>query len=94
MSCLRRHERVCLSFAVPAWQEAAQAPLFWEAQEVQCFHEKIGPSEDTIGIGVLAQGRGRLATLTAHFDAISRTAWQGGLRKAAWKEPLSRWPCA
>lgn len=46
MSCLRRHERVCLSFAVPAWQEASQAPLFWEAQEVQCFHEKIGPSED------------------------------------------------
>jgi len=91
MSCLRRHERVCLSFAVPAWQEASQAPLFWEAQEVQCFHEKIGPSEDTIGIGVLAQGRGRLATLTAHFDAISRTAWDGGLRKAAWKEPLSHW---
>ena len=50
-----------------------------------------GPNEDVIGIGVLAQGRGRLATLTAHFDAISRTAWQGGLRKAAWKEPLSDW---
>lgn len=91
MSFLRRHERVCLSFAVPAWQEAAAAPLFWEAQEVQCFHEKMGPNEDVIGIGVLAQGRGRLATLTAHFDAISRTAWQGGLRKAAWKEPLSHW---
>ena len=40
---------------------------------------------------MLAQGRGRLATLTAHFDAISRTAWDGGLRKAAWKEPLSHW---
>eukprot|EP00913_Durusdinium_trenchii_P017742 g16673.t1 len=87
MSFLLRRERVGVAFAVPAWKEAAQAPVFWEAQEVQCFHEKTGPDEDVIGIGVLAQGRGRLATLTAHFDAISRTAWQGGLRKAAWKEP-------
>ncbi|CAK9046433.1 Ubiquitin-conjugating enzyme E2 2 (E2 ubiquitin-conjugating enzyme 2) (Radiation sensitivity protein 6) (Ubiquitin carrier protein UBC2) (Ubiquitin-protein ligase UBC2) [Durusdinium trenchii] len=91
MSFLLRRERVGVAFAVPAWKEAAQAPVFWEAQEVQCFHEKTGPDEDVIGIGVLAQGRGRLATLTAHFDAISRTAWQGGLRKAAWKEPLSHW---
>ncbi|CAE7584712.1 ddx1 [Symbiodinium natans] len=91
MSCLRRHDRLSLAYAVPAWQETAQAPLFWEAQEVQCFHEKIGPDEDVIGIGVCAQGRGRLAKLTAFFDAVSQTAWQGGLRRAAWKEPLTHW---
>lgn len=91
MACLRRHDRLSLAYAVPAWQEAAQAPLFWEAQEVQCFHEKIGPDEDVIGIGVCAQGRGRLAKLTAFFDAVSQTAWEGGLRRAAWKEPLTHW---
>jgi len=91
MSCLRRHDRLALAHAVPVWQDEAQAPLFWEAQEVQCFHEKIGPDEDVIGIGVCAQGRGRLATLTAFFDAVSRTAWDEGLRRAAWKEPLTHW---
>eukprot|EP00439_Symbiodinium_sp_Y106_P028706 s9590_g3.t1 len=89
MACLRRHDRLSLAYA---------APLFWEAQEVQCFHEKtlgaisaiaqhvplrIGPDEDVIGIGVCAQGRGRLAKLTAFFDAVSQTAWEGGLRRAA-----------
>ncbi|CAE7875003.1 rhp6, partial [Symbiodinium necroappetens] len=52
---------------------------------------RIGPDEDVIGIGVCAQGRGRLAKLTAFFDAVSQTAWEGGLRRAAWKEPLTHW---
>mmetsp|Transcript_128570 Transcript_128570/g.227697 ORF Transcript_128570/g.227697 Transcript_128570/m.227697 type:complete len:921 (+) Transcript_128570:90-2852(+) len=91
MSWLRRPDRACLARAVPAWQDAAQAPIFWEAQEVQCFHEKIGPDQDVIGIGVLAEGHGRLSKLTAHFDAVSLTAWQSGLRRAAWKEPMSHW---
>jgi len=91
MSMLRRSSRMALASAVPAWQTAFMAPDFWEAQELLCFHEKSGPSEDIIGIGVLARGRWRLSKLTAHFDAISLTAWEGGLRRAAWKEPLTHW---
>lgn len=67
------------------------SPIFWEAQELQCFHEKVGPSDDIIGIGFHADGRGKLAKLTAHFDAVSLTAWRGGLRRAAWKESMTHW---
>lgn len=52
MSFLLRRERVGVAFAVPAWKEAAQAPVFWEAQEVQCFHEKTGP----LGILMILSG--------------------------------------
>lgn len=91
MSYLRRPERSALASAVPAWRDGVLAPIFWEAQELQCFHEKSGPSEDVIGIGLHAEGRGKLAKLTAHFDAVSLTAWRGGLRRAAWKEPMTHW---
>jgi len=91
MSFVRRQERAALVGAVPAWRDAARSPLFWEAQELQCFHEKIGPEEDVIGFGVQAEGRGKLSKLTAHFDAVSMTAWRGGLRRAAWKEPMTHW---
>eukprot|EP00746_Dinoflagellata_sp_MGD_P080750 gnl/MRDRNA2_/MRDRNA2_32198_c0_seq1.p1 gnl/MRDRNA2_/MRDRNA2_32198_c0~~gnl/MRDRNA2_/MRDRNA2_32198_c0_seq1.p1 ORF type:complete len:911 (+),score=135.69 gnl/MRDRNA2_/MRDRNA2_32198_c0_seq1:86-2818(+) len=91
MSFLHRAGRADVAAAVPVWLEASQAPEFWEAQEVRCFHEKVGPDEDIIGIGVLAEGRAKLAKLTAHFDAVSLTAWRGGLRRAAWKEPMSHW---
>jgi len=91
MSFVRRQDRSALAAAVPAWREAAQAPAFWESQELECFHEKTGPDVDTIGIGIHADGRGRLAKLVAHFDAVSLTAWRGGLRRAAWKEPMTHW---
>jgi len=91
MSFVRMVERNALAGAVPAWRDVAQAPIFWEAQELQCFHEKTGPEEDIIGFGVHAEGRGKLSKLTAHFDAVSLTAWQHGLRRAAWKEPLTHW---
>jgi ubiquitin-protein ligase len=91
MACLRRPERATLGSAIPVWRDAALAPIFWEAQELQCFHEKTGPYDDTIGVGVNAVGRGKLAKLTAHFDAVSLTAWRGGLRRAAWKEPITHW---
>merc|ERR1712227_807560 len=91
MAYLRRHERSMLGRAIPAWQDGVTAPLFWEAQELQCFHEKSGPAEDIIGIGMNAEGRGKLAKITAHFDAVSLTAWRGGLRRAAWKEPMTHW---
>eukprot|EP01065_Artemidia_motanka_P029317 TRINITY_DN35458_c0_g1_i1.p1 TRINITY_DN35458_c0_g1~~TRINITY_DN35458_c0_g1_i1.p1 ORF type:complete len:994 (+),score=247.37 TRINITY_DN35458_c0_g1_i1:72-3053(+) len=91
MSCLRAPQRSALVAAAPIWRNVAAAPEFWEAQELQCFHEKIGPDEDTIGVGVLAEGRGKLATLAVSFDALSLTAWNGGLRRAAWKEPLTHW---
>lgn len=91
MSLLRRHERSMLGSAIPAWRDGVLAPVFWEAQELQCFHEKSGPNEDVIGIGLHAEGRGKLSKLTAHFDAVSLTAWRGGLRRAAWKEPMTHW---
>jgi len=91
MACMRRPDRATLASAIPVWREAVAAPIFWEAQELQCFHEKVGPHEDTIGIGVHAGGTRKLSTLTAHFDAVSLTAWQGGLRQAAWKEPMTHW---
>lgn len=91
MAFLRRPERATLASAIPVWREAVSAPDFWEAQELQCFHEKVGPHEDTIGIGVHAEGTRKLSKLTAHFDAVSLTAWQGGLRQAAWKEPMTHW---
>jgi hypothetical protein len=91
MCLLRRPERSALAGAIPAWRDAIMAPIFWEAQELQCFHEKTGPSEDVIGIGLHAEGRGKLSKLTAHFDAVSLTAWRGGLRRAAWKESMTHW---
>lgn len=91
MEFLRRPERAALAAAVPVWQDASQAAVFWEAQELQCFHEKIGPEEDLIGFGVNVEGRGKLTKLVAHFDAVSLTAWKGGLRRAAWKEPMTHW---
>lgn len=58
MACLRPPGRCCVVQAIPPWRAASQAPDFWEAQELQCFHEKTGPEEDVIGIGVWRRGGG------------------------------------
>eukprot|EP01060_Flectonema_neradi_P012814 TRINITY_DN1958_c0_g2_i1.p1 TRINITY_DN1958_c0_g2~~TRINITY_DN1958_c0_g2_i1.p1 ORF type:complete len:1319 (+),score=228.19 TRINITY_DN1958_c0_g2_i1:51-3959(+) len=88
----RNRERRYLSQIFSPWTVLYKDARFWEAQHLKCFTTGATPSEDILGIGVLAAEamHGR-PVFSCQFDPISKTAYNEGVRIGVWKERFTHW---
>ena len=88
----RMRERRHVAQMWPSWMPVYHKAKYWEAQHLRCFTTGANPTEDVLGVGVLAaEAPNGRPIFTCQFDAVSQTAYKEGVRLGVWKEPFTHW---